>query len=77
MRELPVDGDVVAVHLPVPSFAFPSQVAWRWSALLAQALAAEQTDSDLVLVQPASVRTMYSLFSFATHHIFSRHGFRS
>lgn len=54
-RELPVDSDVVAVHLPVPSFALPPQMAQRWNAALAQALSAEQTDLDLDLVQPASV----------------------
>jgi len=53
-RELPVDGGAVAVHLAIPSFGFPLQIAQRRHAALAEALAAEQTDLDFGLIQPAS-----------------------
>ena len=52
---------MVAVHLPGPGSGFAPQVAERGDSSLTEALAAEQADLDLHLIQPASVfgRVMY------------------
>src|ERR1039458_10450655 len=51
-RELPVDGDTVSVHFPVPCPCFPLELSERRDSPLAQALTGEQADLDLRLVQP-------------------------
>src|ERR1019366_4759060 len=54
-RELPVDGDTVAVHFPVPCSCLSLQLSERRDSPPAQALTGEQADLDLRLVQPAAV----------------------
>jgi hypothetical protein len=48
--ELPVDGDMIAVHSPVPCSCFSLELTERRDSPLAQALTGEQTDLDLRLV---------------------------
>ena len=53
--ELPADSDVIAIRTSIPRFALTAQVHDVPDPALSQALAAEQADLDLSLIQPASM----------------------
>ena len=53
--ELPVDRDVIAIHASIPGFGLAAQHHDVPDPTFPQALAAEQADFDLGLIEPASM----------------------